>query len=241
MSIAARAPHELPIRSDLLSAFDATWDRTACAGTWWSGKERVAIAAATRRARSCGFCVERREALSPYAVEGTHEDASDLPAALVDAVHRVTTDPGRLSRRFYEEVVQAGVAPERYVEAVGVVVRTLNVDVFHYAAGLPLRPLPEPRAGEPSRDSPEGTVRDGAWVPMLPVGHAFWRGWPAPNVMRALSLVPDEVTAHMALARATYLGPDQVADVSYDPGRAISRAQIELIAGRVSSISECFY
>lgn len=238
MGIAAKASDALPVRAEILSAFDVTWERTARPGTWWSGTQRVAIARATRRARSCAFCVERRQALSPYAVEGEHDSDPGLPAALVDAVHRIS---GRLSRRFYEEVLEAGIAPELYVEAVGVAVRTLNVDAFHYAAGLPPRPLPEPLAGDPSQRGPDGAVEDGAWVRMLPLGHPFWRGWQAPNVMRALSLVPDEVTDLMALARAEYLGPDQVADASYDPGRAISRAQIELIAGRVSSISECFY
>ena len=191
--------------------------------------------------RTISFRAERRGALSPYAVEGEHDDDSDLPAALIDAIHRVTTDPGRLSRRLCDDLVEAGVAPGHYVEAVGVAVRTVNVDAFHHAAGLAPRRLPEPRAGEPSRSGPDGAVEDGAWVPMLPPGHPFWRGWQAPNVMRALSLVPDEVTDLMALVGAEYLGPDHVADASYDPGRAISRAQMELIAGRVSSISECFY
>jgi hypothetical protein len=34
---------------------------------------------------------------------------------------------------------------------------------------------------------------------------------------------------------------DKMMQYSGDNGRAINRMQIELVAGRVSSISECFY
>jgi hypothetical protein len=40
---------------------------------------------------------------------------------------------------------------------------------------------------------------------------------------------------------AQYVPIEQVPDPSADPGRALSRAQIELVAGRVSALNECFY
>jgi alkylhydroperoxidase family enzyme len=63
----------------------------------------------------------------------------------------------------------------------------------------------------------------------------------APNVLRAMSLVPDAVRRMQDLSSAQYIPLDQLANPSADPGRALSRAQIELIAGRVSALNECFY
>ena len=62
---------------------------------------------------------------------------------------------------------------------------------------------------------------------------------PAGNVIRALSLVPDEVRALTDLRAAHYLLPDEMMNLRR--GRALDRAQIELIAGRVSALRECFY
>jgi hypothetical protein len=60
-----------------------------------------------------------------------------------------------------------------------------------------------------------------------------------PNVVRALSLVPDEVRGLLDLSAAHYLSPAQMMDLS--AGRALDRLQIELLAGRVSALNECFY
>jgi hypothetical protein len=38
------------VREDLAAAHDRAWARLARAGTWWTGAERVAIAAEARRA-----------------------------------------------------------------------------------------------------------------------------------------------------------------------------------------------
>ena len=61
----------------------------------------------------------------------------------------------------------------------------------------------------------------------------------APFVIRALSLVPAEVRAWSELSAAQYLSPEQMR--SFDSIRAIDRSQIELVAGRVSALNECFY
>ena len=61
----------------------------------------------------------------------------------------------------------------------------------------------------------------------------------APNVIRALSLVPDEVRAWVDVSGAQYLSMEEMR--SFESTRALDRAQIELIAGRVSALNECFY
>src|SRR5436305_1610110 len=70
----------------------------AGAGTWWTGAERVVIAAESRAAADCGLCRARKGALSPAAVGGEHEAWAGLPALTVDVIHRVRTDAGRLTQ-----------------------------------------------------------------------------------------------------------------------------------------------
>jgi hypothetical protein len=60
-----------------------------------------------------------------------------------------------------------------------------------------------------------------------------------PNVMRAMSLVPEEVRGLLDLGEAHYLSTERMMDLR--AGRALDRAQMELVAGRVSALNECFY
>jgi hypothetical protein len=236
-----------PLREDIVLAQCRAWERLARPGSWWTGAERVAIAAETRNARACALCLERREALSPEAVRGEHDRRGGLPPAAVEAIHRIATDPGRLSRRWCQRVLADGLSDGHYVELVGVLVTVLSIDAFHRGLGLDPEPLPEPVAGEPTRYRPARAADEGAYVPMLPVGGA--RGdeadlWQAPrvgNVIRALSLVPDAVRDLADLAASYYLPVAQVANPAASGGRAIDRSQIELLAGRVSALNECFY
>jgi hypothetical protein len=234
------------VREDLVAAHGRAWRRLAAPGTWWSGRERVAIAAEVRNALSCPLCRERREALSPHAVEGEHRGGDLLPAAAVDAVHRLTTDSGRLSRTWHEKTLAGGLSDGRYVELLGVVVTVVSIDGFCRGLGVPLHPLPPPGEGEPSRYRPAAARSEGAWVPMLPAGGArgaeadLWSPLRTGNVIRALSLVPDEVRGLKDLSAAHYLDLRQMMDLRSSP-RAIDRAQIELLAGRVSALRECFY
>jgi hypothetical protein len=67
----------------------------------------------------------------------------------------------------------------------------------------------------------------------------LYDGKPTGNVMTALSLVPDEVRTLKDLSAAHYLSPEKMIDLG--AGRSLDRAQIELIAARVSVLNECFY
>jgi hypothetical protein len=58
-------------------------------------------------------------------------------------------------------------------------------------------------------------------------------------VLRALSLVPAEVLAWGELSDAQYLSKNQMQ--RFGKIRALDRSQIELVAGRVSALNECFY
>ncbi len=236
----------VPIRDDLKKAHAELWEHLRKPGSWWTGEERIAIAAESRHAASCELCAERKGALSPNAVQGEHDAKALLPANVVDVIHRVRNDPGRLSRRWFDDTLSSGLEEGPYVEVIGVVTLTAGVDYFARALGAPAFPLPEPLPGKPSHYRPPNTTAGIAWVPMiLPenTGEAeadlYWEGSPVPNIVRALSLVPDHVRALKQLSDAHYLSIGNLMDPTLR--RAIDRMQIELVAGRVSAMNECFY
>jgi alkylhydroperoxidase family enzyme len=239
----AEAP--VAVRADLPEAHRRAWRRLAAPGTWWTGEERVAIAAETRNAARCGLCGRRKAALSPHTVEGEHDGLGALPEAAVEVIHRVVTDPGRLSRAWFEKTLASGLSDAQYVEIVGVVVTVVSIDSFCRALGVPAETLPEPEPGEPSRRRPPAARPNGAWVAMIPQGREagpdadLYGAGRAVNVIRAMSLVPDEVRGLKDLNAVHYLATDRMMDLR--AGCALDRAQMELIAGRVSALNECFY
>lgn len=231
------------VRADLQSAHRRLLEHFRRPGSWFSGAERLAIAAEARRAVDCPACRERKAALSPEQPTGEHASDGRLPARLVDLVHRVRTDSGRLSRSWFERVIADGTREGEYVEAVGVVALTAGLDTWCKALGIPLFPLPSPLAGEPSRHVPDGMTEGVAWVPLLAPEDAsgvdadlYGGSSFAPNIMRALSLVPDHVRALRDWMEHHYV---DVRDLQVR--RAIDRQQIELVAARVSALNECFY
>ncbi len=67
----------------------------------------------------------------------------------------------------------------------------------------------------------------------------LWEARKTANVIRALSLVPDEVRGLKDLSGAHYMKPAEMMD--FRARGPLDRAQIELIAARVSALRECFY
>jgi hypothetical protein len=164
------------------------------------------------------------------------------------------TDPGRLTRRWFEQVIASGTSDVEYVETVGVVVTVVSIDTFCRAIGVPLHRLPAPAPGEPHRRKPRTAHQRGeAWVPMIHPKDLegsldteeeralarYWKGTLA-NIRRALSLVPEEAYSWFQLVETQYLPGKWMRDFANEY-RAITHAQIELIAGRVSVLNQCFY
>lgn len=246
----SQAPYQtspIPIRDDLAAAHWRAWKHLASAGAWWDGAQRIAIAAETRHAVDCGLCRRRQEALSPNAVQGKHDTLGRLPDNVVELIHRVRTDPTRLSQGWYKSVLAAGLSEEQYVETVSVVTHVVAIDTFARGLGLAETPLPQPEAGAPLRRRPPAAKVGGAWVPWLEpkdlageLPQMFPPGRPVANIHRAMSLVPQEVESFFDLAAAQYLAGPQMRDFTREY-RAITHAQIELLAGRVSSINQCVY
>ena len=239
----------IAVRADLAAAHRRAWRRLAAPGTWLDAERRLAIAAETRGARDCGHCAECRAALSPYGVSGSHRPATGLPGNAVEIVHRIATDPGRLTRAWFDHAMASGMTETEFVETVGVAATTIAVDVFCRAIGVPPHPLPAPQPGEPSRARPAGARSGTAWVAMLApedrtaeeacLDGAYVSPDPT-HIRRALSLVPREAAGLFDMVDAQYLPGRLIPDVA-GRYRAIDRAQMELVAGRVSAINMCFY
>ncbi len=224
---------------ELDAAHARFWVALGRPGTWWTGTGRVAIAAETRAAGRCDLCAARKDAVSPAAVGGAHLTVADglLSEGAVDAVHRIATDPGRLTESWLRATLGADFTEGHYVELLGIVCCVVAIDRVNTAAGLPVDALPEPRPGEPSGERPANLDDIGAWVPVAAAGdHA-----PKGRVLRALTLVPQTTRETDDLNSVQYLDPDGVMDVTKNGDRAISRSQMELIAARVSALNECFY
>ena len=107
---------EHPVRSDMGQAYRAVWQMIAAPGNWWAGEDRVAIAAETRQAGDCPLCGERKAALSPFSVKGEHASVTNLPAAAIDAVHRIATDPSRLTETWLLDSYKEGMTDGKYIE-----------------------------------------------------------------------------------------------------------------------------
>ncbi len=240
----AAAP--VPIRQDLPAAHRHAWQRLPRAGNWWTGAERVSIAAEVRNAWQCLLCKARKAALSPYTIEGTHDSVSKLPASAIDVIHRVVTDPGRLTQHWFAKTMGSQeITDGQYVEIIDVIVTVVSIDSFCRGVGAALHPLPQSERGDSSHYRPATAQLEAAWVPMIPAAQAtgpeadLWGAGRVGNVIRALSLVPDAVRQLMDLSDAHYIPRERIMDFAY--GRSLSRAQMELIAGRVSALRGCFY
>lgn len=234
------------VREDLTAAHRRAWQRLVRPGTWLTGEQRVAIAAETRKAKSCSLCRRRKAAVSPLAIKGEHDTLSALSEPVVEVIHRIATDPGRLTQSWYRQVIASGISDSAYVEIVSVVATVVLLDTFTRGLGIPAPALPHPIEGEPSLERPTSAKLDVAWVPMIgaegatgPEVDLYPPGSVIPNVGRALSLVPAEARAFFDLSSTHYFSLDDLMDIT--KGRAISRSQIELIAARVSALNNCFY
>ena len=222
---------EWPISERVREAHRRSWDRLAAPGFWWTGAERVTIAAECRRAA---------------ALEGG-AGSELLPEAAVHAVQKLIVDNANLSREWCDESCAAdGMSDAHYIELLGVVVHVFSIDELHRALDIPLEPLPSPIAGAPSRRRPSGARRVAGWLPITPPdaldpedADLYDNAPIAANVLTALSLVPGNLPWLADLSHAHYLAYAEMRETG--KLREISRAQQELIASRVSVLNECFY
>lgn len=233
------------LRADVAEAVDAAWAALGMPGEFFTGRQRQAIIAEARNARSCGLCAERREALSPFAVDGDHDANPDLDAAVVDAVHRICTDSGRLSTRWHREFLDSGLTDGHLVELISTTVRAIGIDTFHRGLGAAVPELPGVVAGEPGGQVATEACDHSARVPTVPpedatgvVAEHYCRAPFVANIWKSLTLVPSSAVETFALMGNWYVASTEA---EMPPGWTITRPQVELVAATVSDHNECFY
>jgi len=232
-------------RNDLLNAHRQAWQWIAKSGTWLDGPTRCAVVKEARNAADCALCQARKDALSPLSVSGHHNDLGLLRDVEVEAIHRIATDSGRLSEAWLRGLLEDGLSDGGYIEIVGIVAMTMMMDAFARAIGASTEAVPPPGAGELGGYRPPGARKESAWVPVVQIEDVvasdgeLYRG-SAGGVHKALSLVPDSKRAFWALGEPHYIPMTEIRN-AYTKVRAISRAQIEILAGRTSALHQCVY
>ena len=83
-----------------------------------------------RQAWDCQLCRDLKAELSPYNIRGKHDTLGELPEAWVDVIHRVTTDPGRLSERWFQEALAGGMEEDEIIEVINICVQAIAIDIF---------------------------------------------------------------------------------------------------------------
>lgn len=229
-----------PVRDDVAAIHARQFEQLGSPGTWGTSKQRLAIVSEARQAGYQAGIQEEPD--DPGAVPDV-----ELSDVVRRVVQRLAVSPKDMDQAFYDQAIEDGLSDAEYVEIVGLIARFTCFDVFARGIGIPLRPLPAPQPGQPSRDRPSTAVVEKAWVATIPNGpeggdiaKALFGPW-QPYIMRALSLVPDQFQAHFDLEEVQYMPSAHFIEFDYQHHEGLSRPQVEIVAARVSALNECFY
>ena len=226
---------EYPVRQATIEAFAGVWRRLSESGPYWTGRDHMAIIQEARQSLVCDLCLRRLEALSPNAVDGKHDSVTHLSPVAVDVIHRIRSDPARMSKSVFDNALANGMSASEYVELVGVVATSVVIDTLHQGLGLPVPATLSGSDDPPTGQTEPEVVEDGAWVLLAPRdGQLNEVGIPRQaNIIRAMGLVPLVIELFFTVMRQAYY-------ISNLP-ISISRSQAEFIAARVSALNQCFY
>ena len=116
-------------RADLAEAQHTAWEQIGAAGTWWTGAERVAIAAETRHALACPLCARAKDAISRHGRAAITRHWARCPAPRWRlSIASARSRPYR--RSWYRRLMAEGMDPARYAELLSVVAVTIATDTF---------------------------------------------------------------------------------------------------------------
>ncbi len=211
----------MQVRDDLREAHEASLRHVASPGACLSAAQRIHLAQIARDAY-----LEAEP--SPPWVRRYRDPTENL-------AFRLARHAGTFSVDLYERAMAEGTSALVWVEVVGVVVATIPVFAFARASGLVPPPFPISVDGHPTeRVAAEIVDATLNWVPVAAPADE------TAAVVQALSALPDEWNNLWRLAAAQYMSDAQMADPAWTRG-TLSRPQMELVAGRISRLRECFY
>jgi len=209
------------IRDDLVDAHRQSLAHVASPGARLTGARRVQIAEVARDAY--------------LAVEPSPPWVRPYGDPALDVAYRLARHAGTITEQWYEQIITEGMHPLEWVEIVGVVIATLPPIAFARGIGISVPDFPSPSAGEPTgREAAELAPAKLNWVPVAAPADQ------TASVVQALSALPDEWDNLWRLAAAQYMSDRQMDDPLWNRG-TLSRPQMELVAGRLSRIRECFF
>ena len=224
---------EPTVRDDLAEAHRLAWEHIARPGSWWTGAERIELASTAILALADG------DPLPPWAAvtaSARLSDARVAPAAAHDFTYRLARHAGTITRDVYDAVSkEIGELP--FVELCAIVSTVAAVWHFCRNIGVPMPPMAEPLDGEPSGRQPEQLAAARLnWVPVAAPADLV------AAVVQAYTAVPDEQDITWRMADAQYMPDAEMVDPAWTRrAGGLSRAQMELVAARVTKLRDCFY
>lgn len=234
------------MRVDLAAALNQNHERLTQPGSWLDGAQRLAVLVEARHAWDCPLCQKRKSSVSPYAVDGNHAALGILAPAWVEVIHRVVTDPGRLSQRWYQEAQDSGIAEDEIIEVISVTVQAVVTDCFTTAIGMETPSFPDAATGQPPRRHALEARPGPGWAATIAPEDAgpdfmdFYDNESHFYIRRSLTLVPDETRRLWELLNALYMEDPRIYELE-GLERGISRAQMEFLAARASALLGCYY
>ena len=221
------------MREDLADAHRLAWEHIATPGSWWSGEQRVELA------HTAMLALTDTEPLPPWvgvSSSGRLRASTTVPAVAHDVAYRIARHAGTMTEDVYRRAAdEIGELP--YVELCAIVSTVAAVWHFGRNVGVAVPPLPEPVDGPPTREQPEELAQAVLnWVPVAAPADQV------AAVVQAYTAVPCEQRNTWRLAGAQYMADHEMVDPAWTrrPG-GLSRAQMELVAARVTQLRECFY
>jgi len=221
------------VREDLAEAHRLAWEHLAGPGSWWSGAARVELAATALLA------IMDADPLPPWVgVTSTGRLAPDLvaPREAHDVAYRLARHAGTMTGDVYRTVTSTlGELP--YVELCAIVSTVAAVAHFCRNIGVAVPPLPAPIGGRPTGERPEHLEQPQFnWVPVAEPADQV------AAVVQAYTAVPGEQRNTWRMADAQYMPPGEMLDPAWSRrSGGLSRAQMELVAARLTRLRDCFY
>jgi len=221
------------VRDDLADAHRLAREHIAAPGSWFTGAQRVELA------QTVMLALADLDPLPPWvcvSTSGRLDGSLVAPVAAHDFAYRLARHAGTITLDVYERVSRdIGELP--FVELCAVVSTVAAVWHFCRNIGVPVPPLPAAVDGAPSGDQPEQLA--GAELNWVPVAA------PADQtaaVVQAYTAVPGEQRNTWRMADAQYMPNDDMVNPAWTRrAGGLSRAQMELVAARVTQLRDCFY